>query len=169
MRNKLRIAAGAAAAAIMVLFVASCDDDDIVDLLGPGDPTYQASLFGANERNPTGTTEDGRGVAIFVDKGDRIEWTLTLDGITAVTLSHIHGPANPDANASVIVDLFIPTAPTGELNNHTETGSFTATNANQTVTMAQLRTHLNSTRAYVNVHTTEFPVGAIRGQIIRTR
>ena len=168
MRQVVRIAAGVATAAAVILFAASCDDDDDGDILGPGVRTYQANLFGANEV-PTPRTEDGIGVATFIDRGDRIDWTLTLDDITAVTMSHIHGPANPDANASVIVDLFMPAAPTAELDNHTVTGSFTATNAGQAVTLAQLRTHLDATRTYVNVHTSEFPGGAIRGQIIRTR
>ena len=167
MRHVMRIAAGVATAAAIVLFAASCDDDDDGDILGPGVRTYQANLFGNNEVPPR--AEDGTGVATFIDRGDRIDWTLTLDDITAVTMSHIHGPANPDGNAGVIVDLFMPASPTGELNNHTVTGSFTATNAGQAVTMAALRTHLNSTRAYVNVHTSEFAPGAIRGQIIRTR
>ncbi|MEX2109874.1 MAG: CHRD domain-containing protein [Gemmatimonadaceae bacterium] len=168
MLHIVRIAAGVATAAAVVLFAASCDDDDDGDIFGPGVRTYQANLFGANER-PNGTTEDGTGVAIFIDRGDRIDWTLTVDDITAVIASHIHGPANPDGNAAVIVDLFMPAAATGELNNHTVTGSFTATNSNQNVTIDELRTHLNSTRAYVNVHTTEFAPGAIRGQVIRTR
>lgn len=167
MRHVMRIAAGVATAAAVVLFATSCDDDDDGDILGPGVRTYQANLFGANEIPPR--AEDGTGVATFIDRGDRIDWTLTLDDITAVTMSHIHGPANPDVNAGVIVDLFMPAAPTAELNNHTVTGSFTTTNAGQTVSIDQLRTHLNSTRAYVNVHTSEFPPGAIRGQIIRTR
>jgi hypothetical protein len=164
----MRIAASVATAAAVVLFAASCDDDDDGDILGPGVRTFQANLFGANEV-PTPRAEDGIGVATFIDRGDRIDWTLTLDDITAVTASHIHGPANPDGNASVIVDLYMPAAPTGELNNQTFTGSFTTTNAGQAVTIDALRTHLNSTRAYVNVHTTEFAPGAIRGQIIRTR
>ena len=168
MRNIARIAAAAAAAATL-MFVPACDDDeDDDDLLGPGLPTYEAHLFGIHER-PTGTTEDGVGFARFIDRGDRIEWTLTLDNISAVNASHIHGPANPDANAGVIVDLFMPPVATGELDNRTESGSFTATNSNQTVTMDALRAILNTTRAYVNVHTTQFPAGAIRGQIIRTR
>jgi hypothetical protein len=167
MRRTVRIATGVAAAMLIATVMVSCDDDDDGDILGPGVRTYQANLFGANEVPPR--AEDGTGVAIFVDRGDRIEWTLTLDDITAVTMSHIHGPANPDGNAGVIVDLFMPGAATGELNNHTVTGSFTATNSGQAVTMDALRTHLNSTRAYVNVHTTEFAPGAIRGQIIRTR
>ena len=169
MRKAMRFAAGFVTAAAVVLFAASCDDDDDDgDILGPGVRTYQANLFGANEV-PTPRAEDGTGVATFIDRGDRIDWTLTLDDITAVTMSHIHGPANPDGNASVIVDLYMPSAPTGELQNQTFTGSFTATNTGQAVTMDQLRTHLNRTRAYVNVHTSEFAPGAIRGQIIRTR
>jgi hypothetical protein len=167
MRQVVRIAAGVATAAAIVLFAASCDDDDDGDILGPGVRTYQANLFGTNE--VPARSEDGSGVATFIDRGDRIDWTMTLDDITAVTMSHIHGPANPDANAGVIVDLYMPGTPTPELNNHTVTGSFTSTNAGQAVTIDALRTHLNSTRAYVNVHTTEFPGGAVRGQIIRTR
>jgi hypothetical protein len=168
MRHVMRIAASVATAAAVVLFAAACDDDDDGDILGPGVRTYQANLFGANEV-PTPRAEDGIGVATFIDRGDRIDWTLTLDDITAVTMSHIHGPANPDANASVIVDLYMPTTPTGEISNDTFSGSFTATNTGQAVTLAQLRTHLDATRTYVNVHTSEFPGGAIRGQIIRTR
>lgn len=168
MRQVMRIAARVATATAVVLFAASCDDDEDGDIFGPGVRTYQANLFGANEV-PTPRAEDGIGVATFVDRGDRIDWTLTLDDITAVTASHIHGPANPDANAPVIVDLFMPATPTPVLNNHTVTGSFTATNTGQTVTIDQLRTHLNATRTYVNVHTSEFPGGAVRGQIIRTR
>jgi len=168
MRHVMRIAASVATAAAVGLFAAACDDDDDGDILGPGVRTYQANLFGPNEV-PTPRAEDGIGVATFIDRGDRIDWTLTLDDITAVTMSHIHGPANPDANASVIVDLYMPTTPTGEINNQTFSGSFTATNTTQAVTLAQLRTHLDATRTYVNVHTSEFPGGAIRGQIIRTR
>ncbi len=167
MRHLVRMAAGMATAAAVILFAASCDDDDDGDILGPGVRTYQANLFGTNEVPPR--AEDGIGFATFIDRGDRIDWTLSLDNITAVTMSHIHGPANPDANAGVIVDLYMPAAPTGELNDQTFTGSITTTNTGQAVTIDQLRTHLNSTRAYVNVHTTEFPPGAIRGQIIRTR
>lgn len=164
MRQIARIAASVAAAAMVVLFATSCDDDD--DLTGPG-PTvrvYTANVFGTNEQ-PNPTTDPGRGLAVFIDNTTRIDWTLTLDNITAVTMSHIHGPALPNANAGVIFDLYIPAAPTGALNDFTATGSITGS---ATVSLDSLRTLLNNGRAYVNVHTTPIPAGAIRGQIVRT-
>lgn len=164
MRHLVRIAAGVAAAATIVLIAASCDDDD--DLTGPG-PTeriYSASLFSSNEVG-TGSTDTGRGLAIFVDNATRIDWTLTLDGITAVTASHIHGPALPGSNVGVIFNLYMPSPPTGPLDNFTATGSITGS---PTVSLDSLRTLFNNGRAYVNVHTTPFPGGAVRGQVVRT-
>jgi hypothetical protein len=171
MRQIARIAAGVAAAATVVLFAASCDDDDD-DILGPGTGprTYMATAFGTQEVGANGqlapTGNPGTGVAVFVDRTTSIDWTLTLDNITEVTMSHIHGPALSNQNAGVIFDLFIPTAPTGPLNNFTRSGSITGS---ATVSLDSLRTLLNGARAYVNVHTTPLPAGAIRGQITRTR
>lgn len=168
MRNVIRLATGIATAALVMLVAASCDDDDDDDdVFGPGVRTYQAHLFGSNEVGPT--TEDGTGVAFFIDRGTSIDWTLTLDDISAVIASHIHGPALANANAPVIRDLFMPPTATGELNNHTESGSFTQTNNPGAISLDSLRTLLNNGRAYVNVHTTEFQPGAIRGQVVRTR
>ncbi len=174
MRQIVRIAAGAAAAAMIVLFAASCSDDDD-DIIGPGSGpiTYMATAFGTQEVNGTTgqlapTGNPGTGVAVFVDRTTSIDWTLTLDNISTVTASHIHGPALPNQNAGVIFDLFIPTGgtPTGDLNNFTRTGSITGS---ATVSLDSLRALVNGARAYVNVHTTANPAGAIRGQITRSR
>jgi hypothetical protein len=161
----VRIAASIAAAATVVLFAASCDDDDVTGP-GPTQRVYTAVLFGTNEI-PTATNEDGTGIAVFVDNTTQIDWTMTLDDISAVTMSHIHGPALPNANAGVIFNLYMPTAATGDLNNFTATGSITNTTS-ATVSLDSLRTLLNNGRAYVNVHTTPLPAGAIRGQLVRT-
>jgi hypothetical protein len=165
MRQLARIAAGVAAATV-ILFAASCDDDDEDDgILGPGTGprVWTAVAFGTNE--VPANTSAGRGFATFVDRTTSIDWSLTLDDIDQVILSHIHGPALPNANAGVIFDLFIPPAATGPLNNFTRTGTITGS---ATVSLDSLRTLLNNGRAYVNVHTTPIPAGAIRGNIIRT-
>jgi CHRD domain len=170
MHKKVRLAAGIATALLLATVMVSCDDDDD-DLIGPGSNVrvYTASVFNTNEiganGQPAPTNEDGRGLAIFVDNTTRIDWTLMLDDITAVTMSHIHGPALPNANAGVIFDLYMPSPATGELNDFTATGSITGS---ATVSLDSLRTLLNNGRAYVNVHTTPIPAGAIRGQIVRT-
>jgi hypothetical protein len=125
--------------------------------------------FGTNEVNDAGqpapTGNPGRVLAVFVDRTTQIDWSLRFDNIEQVTMSHIHGPALPNQNAAVMFDLFIPPAPTGPLNGRVETGTITGS---ATVSLDSLRTLLNASRAYVNVHTTPLPAGAVRGQIVRT-
>ena len=164
MRKTVRIAAGVAAAVAVVAFAINCGGEN--GTTGPTVRTYTATLFNTNEVPPN--TSAGTGVAVFSDNTTSIDWTLTLDGITAVTMSHIHGPALPGVNAGVIFDLYIPTAPpTGDLHNFTRSGSILNT-TNPNVSLDSLRILFNKGSAYVNVHTTTLGAGAIRGQIVRT-
>jgi hypothetical protein len=163
MSRTVRIAAGVAAAVTIAAFAISCGGDNSVT--APTAKIYTANLFATNEQPQT--TSAGRGVAVFVDNTTTIDWTLTLDGITAVTMSHIHGPALPNANAGVIFNLYITSAATGDLHNFTTSGSINSTTS-ATVSLDSLRTLFNNGRAYVNVHTTPLGAGAIRGQVVRT-
>jgi hypothetical protein len=170
MRQIVRLVAGVAAAATIILVAASCRDDDEGVTEPPVSPrVYTAVAFGSNEVNDAGqpapTGNPGRVLAVFVDRTTQIDWSLRFDNIEQVTMSHIHGPALPNQNAGVIFDLFIPPAPSGALNGRVETGTITGS---ATVSLDSLRTLLNASRAYVNVHTTPLPAGAVRGQIVRT-
>ncbi|HEU4748381.1 MAG TPA: CHRD domain-containing protein [Gemmatimonadaceae bacterium] len=165
MHTKARFAAGVVSALVMATVVAGCDDDDDDGLVGLSQRVYTATMFGTNEI--PANTGAGAGSAVFIDNTTRIDWTMTLDNISEVTASHIHGPALPNANAGVLVNLFIPASPTGALNNFTATGTITSS-TNPNVSLDSLRTLMNTGRAYVNVHTTPIPAGAIRGQIVRT-
>jgi hypothetical protein len=164
MRRIVRNAATLVSASMLILFAVSCDDDDIT---GVDDADYSATLNAANERPAGASTATGTGVFTFDDNGTSIDWTLTLTNVTGVTQSHIHGPATVDANASVIVNLFMPNVATGTLNGFVATGSITNAN-NANVSLDSLRTLFNNGNAYANVHTTAFPPGAIRGQITPT-
>jgi hypothetical protein len=161
MRRTVRNAATVASAAMLVLFAVSCDDDDIAGL---DDPDYTATLIAANEVNPP-STATGTGVATFEDRGTHFEYTLSVTGLTGVSASHIHGPAAAGANASVIINLFTPNGNTGAVNGVIATGIITDAN-NPNFTVAALRTMIDAGNAYVNVHTAQFPAGAIRGQIV---
>jgi len=163
MRKTVRIAAGVAAAVAVVAFGISCGGENSVT--APTAKMYTATLFPTNEVPPT--TSAGTGVAVFVDNTTQIDWTLTLDGITAVTMSHIHGPGLPNVSVGVLFNLYIPAAATGDLHNFTTSGTITNT-TNAAVSLDSLRTLFNNGRAYVNVHTTPLPAGAIRGQVVRT-
>jgi len=165
MHTKVRFAAGVVSALLLSTLVAGCDDDDDDGLVGLSQRVYTATMFGTNEI--PANTSAGIGSAIFIDNTTQIDWTMTLDNISEVTASHIHGPALPNANAGVIFNLYIPPAPTGALNNFTASGTITS-GTNPNVSLDSLRTLMNNGRAYVNVHTTPIPAGAIRGQIVRT-
>lgn len=164
MRRTVRIAAGVVTAVFVTTFALGCDDDDIVGL---DDPDYTATMNAANERPVGASTATGTGVATFVDRGTHFEYSLSVTGLTGVTASHIHGPAGVDANASVIINLFIPIAATGAVNGVIATGIITDAN-NPNFTVTALRTMIDAGNAYVNVHTTQFGPGAIRGQIVRS-
>lgn len=161
MRRTVRIAAGVAAAVALTAFAISCDD-----LSGPNLPTYSATLVGTAEVPPSGST--GTGTATFIDNGTSIDYTLTVNGLTAISAAHIHAPAAVGANAGVIINLFIPNGPPfGTVDGVIATGTITNAN-NQSFTVAALRALFIAGTAYVNVHTSALPGGAIRGQIARS-
>lgn len=81
--------------------------------------------------------------------------TCTFAGLTSgVTQGHIHGPQSPGANAGILFDL---TPPTGVTSGTFTRGPFDLT--------PERLGFLRSKRLYVNIHTTNFPGGEIRGQI----
>ena len=158
MRRTVRIAARMMIAAAITFVAASCGDDTT----GPGTKTYVANLSPANEVPPKTTT--GTGVATFVDLGDEIDWTLALTNMTAVTASHIHGPAAVGVNTGILVNLFIPNVATGTVNGIVARGTITNAN-NANVSLDSLRVLFNNGNAYVNVHTSANGGGEIRDQI----
>jgi hypothetical protein len=158
MRRPVGIAAGVIGAALIATVAVSCDDST-----GPDDDEYTAVLSASSEVPPNSTA--GTGVVTFEDNGDHIEWTMELTNMSAVFASHIHGPAPVGVNAPVMFNLFIPNTTSGTLNG--TVGSGTITNANNVnVSLDSLRTLFNNGNAYVNVHTTPFQAGAIRGQVV---
>jgi CHRD domain-containing protein len=160
MRRTVRLAAGVAAAVALTAFAISCDDSN-----GPNPPTYTANLVGAAE--VPSTTSTGTGTATFVDNGTSIEYTLSVTGLTAITFAHIHAPATTTQTANPIINLFIPNGPTGAVDGVIATGTITNAN-NQSFTVDALRAFFIAGTAYVNVHTTPLPNGAIRGQVARS-
>src|SRR4051812_37395477 len=107
MRRTVGIAAGIIGAAAIAVVAASCGSDST----GPGAKTYVANLSPANEV-PVKTTT-GTGTVTFTDLGDEIDWVMTLNGMTNVIASHIHGPAVAGVKAKVIINPFFPKKPPG--------------------------------------------------------
>jgi CHRD domain len=124
-------------------------------------------MTGANERpNPVTTTANG--AAVFTRNGSTMNYVVTYQGIASnPTGMHIHAPAGPTANSGIIVDLMrTPIASTSGV----ATGSFTATDirgisGQPPTSLDSLTSLLRNGQGYVNVHSTAFPAGEIRGQL----
>lgn len=118
---------------------------------------YRAVLNGDNER-PNAVASSGGGTALFLLAGDQLTIQVNYQGLSGpATLAHIHGPADSDNAAGVMVDL----AP---LNG----GAFGVSGTlagTVTLTPDQL-VALASGLTYVNVHTDAHKPGEIRGQIL---
>ncbi|MFN2635773.1 MAG: CHRD domain-containing protein, partial [Gemmatimonadaceae bacterium] len=151
MRRTVGITAGVVSAIALVLVAASCGDSTSSKAA-----IYTATLAGANERPQV--TSAGTGTVTFVDLGSEIDYTLQFDGLTNVTMSHIHGPADVNTSTGVIYNLFIPNTATGAARSITVTGELTNAQ-NQNVSLDSLRTLFNNGKAYVNVHTSANPSG----------
>ena len=153
---------------VLAAAVAACgDDDDDDDIVFP---QFRATLSGANEVPPR--TTNASGSFTLTDRGTAgMNFDLTVNNATNITAAHIHlGPAG--VNGGVIVPLFggdTIASQNGRLASGTITqASIVGLSGAAPITMDSLRALMRSGNAYVNVHSTTFPGGEIRGQITRT-
>lgn len=135
------------------------------------DRNFRASLSGWEEVPPADTK--GRGQAIFQlsRDGTSLRYKLIVANIENVLMAHIH-LAPPGENGAVVAWLY-PSAPppiliSDRVNGVLAAGVITAANlvgplAGQT--LDDLIVELEVGNAYVNVHTSQYGGGEIRGQI----
>lgn len=161
-RNTLALAAAA-------ILIASCESTTEAEF------TYRATLTGASER-PLPVTSSGSGsFTATITGGTTLSYTITFSDLSnAAVAAHIHGPANSNEAAGVILDFgSIPTSlGSGSLalGATSGTGSGTITlsgNLGTGITGDSLRKLFDAGMAYVNVHSQANPGGEIRGQITR--
>ena len=120
---------------------------------------FQATLSAANEVPARGSAANG--AAGFTLDGDRVLYSIEANQIDNITASHIHSGA-AGANGPVRVFLFRgPT--TGAVNGRLVEGSFSAADVTG-ISFEALLAEMQAGTAYVNVHTTQFPGGEMRGQ-----
>jgi hypothetical protein len=101
---------------------------------------------------------NGRGSFTAIVDGNQLCFGITVKDLGAApTAAHIHGPARPNQNAGVVVPLTAPASP--------DPG---ASSGCVSVDPALARAILKRPhRYYANVHTGQFPDGAVRGQLTR--
>jgi hypothetical protein len=112
--------------------------------------TFKAPLSGAAEVPPNASPGKGQAEATLDPATKTLSWTIAYEGLTGpVVAAHIHGPAEPGANAGPVVPLTTGPSPI--------TGSAVLTDA-------QIA-DLTAGRWYVNLHTAAHPPGEVRGQL----
>jgi hypothetical protein len=126
--------------------------------------TYVAALTGGREVPSVVTPASGS--ATFTLTGSTVAYTISASGFTtALTVGHVciggSGVVGP-----VIVSFTIASQ-TGAVATGSIDLSTPITFGNITISGDSLRTLFETGQAYVNLHTTAFPGGEIRGQIVR--
>jgi hypothetical protein len=125
-----------------------------------GEITYlAASLLGRNEvpaaDGKAVGDQDGRALALVRIQGDRIWYAIRWQDVAAPTAGHIHLGAR-GANGAIKVPFFMGALPAS---SRAVAGAVQVTDK---AALAQLKANPNG--FYANLHTAEFPGGAVRGQ-----
>jgi hypothetical protein len=120
-----------------------------------GCSTFTATLTGAQQVPPVASSGTGTGSVVLNAAQTQITVNLTFAGLTTpANVAHIHGPGAPGVNAPILFPFSgVPAAPSGSIPQQ----SFAITAAQ----VADLQAGLY----YMNVHSTMFPNGEIRGQL----
>ncbi len=114
--------------------------------------SFSATLAPTSEVPPTTSPASGTATATLNTRTRELTYEIDFQGFTnEVTMAHFHGPAAVGVNAGVQVAL-------GEKPVSPIKGSAKLTKTQE----KQLEDGL----WYVNVHSTAFPKGAIRGQVM---
>jgi hypothetical protein len=117
---------------------------------------FRADLSSDEQSAPT--ESPGTGIAEFVlDRPTQtFQWTITFSGLTSdAVAAHVHGPQTPGGNAGVLFNL-APDGVKSPLKGSVDLND------------GELE-YLLTGRMYVNIHSTKYPAGELRGQIMRLR
>jgi len=155
-RNALPLAVLLAAG----LFAAGCEDAT------EGQEIFTTTLSGANEVPARSTGASGFSQVVI--DGDRVHYAVEIDDIANVFAAHIHTGAS-GVNGPVRVTFFTTAQSTALSTSDRHIlaeGTFTSSNVSG-ISFPDLLAAIRAGTAYVNVHTTQFPGGEIRGQLQR--
>lgn len=114
--------------------------------------THVASIDAAQEVPANGSPARGFGLFMYDNVANSLDYYIAYAGLSAAeTAAHIHGFARIGANAGIKHTL-----PAGNL----KVGTWNFTDADEE--------NLFNGMTYVNIHSTNFPGGEIRGQVVST-
>ena len=116
---------------------------------------FTADLTSTAVVPPAASTASGTADVTFDTASKMLTWTVTYKGLTGKpTAAHFHGPAAVGANAGPVVGL------TGSLDSPIK-GSFTLND--------KQASELEAGMWYLNVHTSKYADGEIRGQVVKAK
>ena len=134
-------------------------------------PAFVTQLLTSNEVPPAASLANGYAALLVSADGSTVYYTVVVtDASTQVTASHIHCCAPAGQNAPVVIPFCgTPTTPACGSEGVVAEGSFTQASFGATLQGASLGDLIDAIRAgnvYVNVHTTKYPGGEARGQLM---
>ena len=152
--------------ALLGLSLASCHkgSDDIGE-------QFIVRLSGANEVPARGTGANG--VIGLNVRGNRVDYSIEVHGITAITGAHFHTGA-AGVNGPIRIALYpgpgsnFSSNPSGAFDGQFYEGSFESTDVTG-ISYADLLAGFRAGTVYGNVHTSQFPGGEMRGQVQNLR
>ncbi len=141
---------------LTLLLVLPVSAQDYSGTEGPPIKFLAAPLMADEQSAPTESPGSGRAEFVLDRPTQRLEWTVTYENLTSQAVAaHVHGPQTPGGNAGILFDL----APDGM--KSPLVGSYVLNDG-------ELE-YLLTGRMYVNIHTTKYPPGELRGQVMRQR
>lgn len=163
--------------AFLTLSMISCSSESSSELFPPvdevtnaavekgKDDNFTASLKGRNEVPPVLTKGSGEAIVRISKDGNSIYYKLIVSNLKNVVGAHFH-MAPIGENGPVVAFLF--TGNVANQNGILSEGIITAEDITGSLAgmgMDALIERIRNGRIYVNVHTSEVPSGAIRGQL----
>jgi hypothetical protein len=130
-------------------------------------PNFVTALSGDEEVPPRDTKAHGVAIFHLADDGQSMEYKLIASNIDNVVAGHIH-TGTFGLNGPVVVTLVTASACITLNNGIRCEGTFDAGDFSGPLTgqpFSALLALMEQERAYVNVHTIQYPGGEIRGQI----
>ena len=147
---------------------------------GPANIKYVANLAASNEvlanGSSAGVVSSGTGTwtGVLNPTTNILTWTMTFSGLTTnSTASHIHAQAPTSTTAGVVLNFATFAGSSISLGgtSGTASGSINLSTAvpgtGLTISGDSLLKAMNAGQAYVNVHSTQYGAGEIRGQIAK--
>jgi hypothetical protein len=136
--------------------------------------SYYAELTGDSEVPPVSTEATGNSTFQFTEGNTELSYVVSVSAIDNVIAAHIH-QGDETENGPIVLTLYDESdqqqLPEGDIAGVLTAGNATAADLEGPLSgqdLANLIGVINEGDAYVNVHTTDYPEGEIRGTIVNS-